>query len=137
MHNMKTVTIIGADLVKATDALAFGKKDLVIEGSEQMSISDGYHTIDELYEHRYMLYLALCNIVNTESAYGHVWKSKKNSDGSEWDGWFLLGIGKDAGKQVTYHLPIKFWDDVSCEELPVGIWDGHTSLDVLTRLKTI
>lgn len=111
--------------------------DVFTEGGDNMQVSDGYHTMDELYEHRYALYIALANNLNLDSAYGHVWKSKKNSDGSEWDGWFLLGIGIEPGKQVTYHLPIKFWDEVFCAEIPEGIFDGHTSQDVLTRLKTI
>lgn len=138
----KTYTIVGAEKVTEQPTLVSwpqASKDVIAEGTEQMSVSDGYHTMDELYEHRYTLYVALAQRVQLdEMVISKTWKSKKNSDGSQWDGWFLLGIGKDPGSQITYHLPMKLWDDCwFADELEVGIWDGHTSVDVLERLKTI
>ena len=46
--------------------------------------SDGYHTFDELYDHRCLLF---CMI----SAGIAGWKSRKHHDGSEWEGWFIAG----------------------------------------------
>jgi hypothetical protein len=98
-------------------------------------VCDGYHTFDELYEHRIVLYIALCTFART---YAEVWCSQKHSDGSEWEGWFILGIGKNKGEQITYHIPMKYWNDVRTfadvlEEAPE--FDGHTSDDVLNRIK--
>ncbi len=53
------------------------------------------------------------------------------------DGWFILGINEARGKQITYHLPNKYWKEVSqfadvLDEAPE--FDGHSSEDVLNRL---
>jgi hypothetical protein len=68
-----------------------------------------------------------------------VWRSKLHSDGSSFDGWFILGIGKEKGKQITYHLPTVRWDEVSFAETleKAPEWDGHTPDDVLERLKAL
>lgn len=105
--------------------------------------SDGYHTFNELYEHRIALFITICNLFYLLHSYPHTdeedytvpWKSKKHSDGSEIEGWFIAGIGKDAGYQITYHLPLKVWDKlrvVACDQAPE--WDGHTPDDVIKRL---
>ena len=53
-------------------------------------------------------------------------------------GWFIVGIREESGRQITYHLPERFWPEATSiarvlERAPV--WDGHTSADVLVRLK--
>lgn len=105
-------------------------------------ISDGYHTFDELYEHRIALFIALCNrlyevrIASEPEQNTLPWKSKLHSDGTMFEGgWFIAGIGKEKGEQITYHLPIKFWDKlrvVAYDKAPE--WDGHTPADVVERL---
>lgn len=118
-------------------------------GDDDMQVSDGYHTMDELYDHRIALWIALCRMVqasdDTAAEYGgvspreRVWRSKLHDDGSEYEGWFILGIGKEKGKIMTYHLPNIKWDEVSfadtLERAPE--FDGHTAADVLERLKTL
>lgn len=97
--------------------------------------SDGYHTFNELYEHRIVLFLALCNYASSEHT---VWCSKLHSDGSSFDGWFIVGIGVDLGSQISYHLPMSRWSDAVAimMELPrAPDFDGHTSADVLKRLE--
>ena len=71
--------------------------------------------------------------------YGPVWKTRMHSDGSVWDGWFILGIGEEPGKQITYHLPESKWDECifADEYIKAPEWDGHTSADVLERLKQL
>lgn len=106
-----------------------------------VAISDGYHTFDELYDHRITLYIALCNFLANDNSYGYVWRSLKHSDGSDYEGWFLLGIGEEKGKQITYHIPISRWDELDniCVQTR-GIapeFDGHTSADVLERIKNL
>lgn len=102
-------------------------------------ISDGYHTFGELYNHRIALYILLAKTLSSVlAAYRKhaVWRSKKHSDGSELDGWFVLGIYKNEGEQITYHLPISEWDKCEfAETLELAPeWDGHTGDDVLVRL---
>jgi hypothetical protein len=113
-------------------------------------LSDGYHTFDELYEHRIMLYITLCK--SLMAAYVQdsltpfadpdripVWKSKVHSDGSTWDGWFIMGIDQEPGLQITYHLPVSKWDlcgfAFELEKAPE--FDGHTPADVLKRLESL
>lgn len=95
-------------------------------------VSDGYHTFDDLYRHRNLLFVHLCKSVYSNQ---QVWRSIKNSDGAIWKGWFIMGLGKEEGKQITYHLPIEFWEQTHfAETLDKGLWDGHSSDDVIQRL---
>lgn len=114
----------------------------LLSSEDRGKISDTYHTFDELYEHRIILYIALAlsiRVSDTHSLKDSVWKSKKHSDESEWDGWFLLGIGIEQGEQITYHLPTKYWDecDFAKELEKAPSFDGPTSQDVLDRIKKI
>ena len=91
--------------------------------------SDGYHTFNELYDHRIALYL---DIVAQNSEW--FWKSKKHEDGSEFPGWFILGGNMGTG-DISYHLPLDKWDMAKCKEIPLGKkWDGHTAKDVVERI---
>jgi len=121
-------------------------------GVDTNLISDGYHTFNELYEHRIVLFVALCRLMvrdwqrlpsstDFDKPWNKcpVWRSLAHSDGSVWDGWFILGIHQIDGFQITYHLPMSKWDE--CE---FGLtldcapkYDGHTSNDVLERLKQL
>ena len=109
-------------------------------GVETNEVSDGYHTFGELYDHRIELFIQLCKIMSFVSPYS-VWRSKRHSDGELAFGgtWFVLGIHKAEGKQVTYHLPIERWDDAPFAEIleKAPEFDGHTPADVLERLKTL
>jgi hypothetical protein len=106
-------------------------------------ISDGYHAFGELYEHRIELFIALCKIIRFSTVYADKavfpWKSHKHSDGSAIDGWFVMGIDFRKGEQITYHLPDKYWERCwfahEYEQAPE--WDGHTSNDVLERLRSL
>lgn len=101
---------------------------------------DGYHTFAELYDHRITLYIALCAAQRLFTD-KEIWRSKKHSDGELAFGgtWFVLGIGSKAGEQITYHLPIERWDEtnfaVTYDKAPE--YDGHTSEDVIERLKKL
>ena len=142
---MKTLTIVGATSAKNHQSNHPDSKaifDVVIHGEEFMSVFDGYHTMDELYDHRIQLFIALCkyviyNDVKLRGMNYSVWRSKLHADGSEYEGWFILGIGKEKGKMITYHLPISKWGEIELAETLdcAPEWDGHTSNDVLERLK--
>ena len=47
-------------------------------------ISDGYHTFEELYAHRIMLFICLMKSNKDIS-----WKSRVHGDGTSLDGWFI------------------------------------------------
>lgn len=97
------------------------------------NISDGYHTFDELYDHRITLWIALCKQRQVS------WRSKVHSDGSMFEGWFVLGMGTGKGCQMTYHLPISRWDDtgfaMTMDMAPE--FDGHTPAEVLKRIAAL
>ncbi len=101
---------------------------------DNSQVSDGYHSIDELYDHRCLIFLNLCKALNDYS-----WKSKRHSDGSMFTDWFIAGIELRGIGQITYHVPIKYWNmskDIS--EFDVAPpWDGHTSQVVLSRLESL
>lgn len=113
-------------------------KELVINNlikKEQVDtnlISDGYHTFGELYEHRITLFIALCRIIQDRTL-KQVWRYKTDSK------WFLLGIDKAAGHQITYHLPMCKWNETDFANtiLQRPEFDGHTSQDVLDRLNKL
>jgi hypothetical protein len=114
-------------------------------GIDTNKISDGYHTFGELYEHRIILFISLCRELQltddascSPSRYD-IWRSKKHHDGSTFDGWFIMGIRKVAGMQISYHLPMSKWDETGfCDtDERAPEWDGHTSNDVLERLKSL
>lgn len=99
---------------------------------EPGEVSDGYHTFNELYEHRHALFLNLMKLMPSDS-----WFSRKHSDGSEMEGWFIAGINLKTG-MVTYHLPDRLWNvakktGANLREIGAA-WDGHTSKDVIFRL---
>lgn len=108
---------------------------------------DGYHTFDELYEHRVTLFIALCRkiVELADGDSGAVWRSKQHhsdKDGKQmgmYDGWYIMGIDAEQGKQITYHLPISTWEATNfadtIEEAPE--FDGHTPADVVERLKAL
>lgn len=89
-------------------------------------LSDGYHTFNELYHHRAVLFSVIIN-QNKEIA----WKSKKHHDGTMYDGMFIVGIDTPQG-QYSYHYDIDpYWNMFECKELDnAPVWDGHEPKDI-------
>lgn len=118
----------------------FMKKEEVINNLIQKEkcdtnlISDGFHTFGELYEHRITLFISLARIMQ-DRTWVVIWRCKTDEE------WFVLGISKKEGTQITYHLPISKWEETNFahtfkrEDKPP--FDGHTSQDVLERLKLL
>lgn len=107
-----------------------------------IDVSDGYHTFSELYDHRRVLTAALFNVLARELNYIPSrsllpFKSKLHSDGSMFDGYFIVGL-RDQYKNITYlsyHYNLEYWDQFEIEELKSAPeYDGHTSQDVIERL---
>lgn len=101
-------------------------------GVDAGEISDGYHTFDELYEHRCILFLALMQCNSAIS-----WASKLHEDGTMFEGYFIAGMNISKGT-ITYHLPIKLWDSIGMSDIEILDkalpWDGHSPNDVVDRL---
>lgn len=93
-------------------------------------ISDGYHTFNELYHHRAVLFSVICNQNKV-----FAWKSKKHNDGSMYDGMFIVGIETAYG-QATYHYDIDpYWDMFHVKEYEKApLWDGHTPEQAIDRI---
>lgn len=114
------------------------RKTEVNKLADMSKVSDGYHTFEELYDHRATLFIALCKQLNRVKY--EIWCSTVHSDGTVNPDWFLLGINRERGKQITYHLPIKFWPAVHIFATVLKrapCWDGHSSQDVLVRLSKL
>ena len=88
-------------------------------------ISDGYHTFDELYHHRMVLFSIICNTFKE-----HAWKSKLHHDGTMYDDYFIVGVTTELG-DYTYHYNLKDWDRFDVKELSKApIYDGHKPEDI-------
>lgn len=91
------------------------------------------------------MFIALCRVIDKPHYKGHyqyAWRSKYHSDGELCFGTgtqFVLGIKELKGEQITYHIPIERWEETNfartLEKAPE--WDGHSSADVLKRLKEL
>lgn len=103
----------------------------LLELPNKGDLSDGYHTYNELYHHRMILFSIICNQNKLIS-----WKSKLHADGTMFDNFFIVGIDTPKG-QFTYHYHIDNWDLFDVLELPnAPEYDGHTPDDV-TRLYSL
>ena len=96
-------------------------------------LSDGFHTFNDLYHQRCMLFAAI-----VKQNKGNAWKSHNHEDGEPCfgGGWFIVGVDTPEGS-YTFHYEDKYWDLFDCEVLTTGKhWDGHTDKDV-TRLLSL
>ena len=93
-------------------------------------VSDGYHTFNELYDHRAKLFSVI--VRNYKDL---CWKSKLHHDGTMYDGMFVVGIDTPYG-QATYHYDIDpYWEMFECKELDrAPEYDGHTSAQAIDRI---
>ena len=130
-------------------------------------LSDGYHTYDELYEFRKMynavlfnewaikyyevlkdyegidvetLHFELQNFLNIIEPKYNVHKSWKHHDGELCfgGGWFIVSAMLPTGL-ISNHYQAEDWDLFKVPEVEKALYefDGHTSQDVLHRLKNL
>lgn len=128
-----TVNIFAADKLLSNRYWFIEKAQAVLDilPEDSGSISDGYHTFDELYDHRMHLFAVICN-QNKELS----WKSKLHHDNTMYDDYFIVGITTPQGN-YTYHYHIDHWDMFNVKELDKAPeWDGHKPSDII-RLHSI
>ncbi len=107
------------DLTKAINKMIVDAKET---GWSSKGISDKWHTFDELYFHRMVLFLSL------QLAHkGKSWKSKQHHDGTMFEDSFIVGINTPTG-QYSYHYGLEFWDmfEEITELDKAPEYDGHT-----------
>ena len=100
-------------------------------------VSDGYHTFNELYEHRHALVLALM-----AARPDLFWYSLRHYDGEVCFGgeYFIVGAELPNAGTVSYHLPVSLFN-LAVKISPGDCldkapeWDGHTAGEVVSRLK--
>jgi len=114
------------------DFLCNAEKTMLKPGGTIGDVSDGYHTFNELYHHRAILFATLCNLMPDLA-----WKSKQHDDPNfpMYDGMFICGIVTPMG-QATYHYDIDpYWDLFKVKELErAPKYDGHTPADAIQRI---
>lgn len=96
-------------------------------------LTDGFHTMEELYDHRRALTAALAKTLSFSS-----WRSKAHhpdDDPMFEGGYFIVGIKLTTGT-ITYHYKLSHWDDFAgvteLEHAPK--WDGAAPGESVTRL---
>lgn len=116
--------------------------EIIDPNGKKRNISDGYHTFNELYAQRIALFKLICYLWylgGGDREPDDVWKAKLHNDGSSFEGWFIAGLFREPGKQITYHIPMSEWDSWPADafEKAPHAFDGHTSEDVLKRLSDL
>jgi hypothetical protein len=96
--------------------------------------SDGYHTFNELYDHRRTLLAALTKLSPRIS-----WRSKRHFDDENFpmfEGMFVVGMDLPTG-QITYHIDDAY--EHLFDHVPALFrakeYDGHSPADVVNRLQ--
>jgi hypothetical protein len=100
---------------------------------EVHEVSDGYHTMGELYDHRRALTRALALALGLDA-----WRSKAHhpDDSPIFEGYFIVGLDLPQAGTVTYHYKLEHWDEFA--EVPelehAPKWDGAPPAASVERL---
>jgi hypothetical protein len=110
--------------------LGYALADLIEPQPIDGNTSDGYHTFNELYHHRAVLFSVI-----VENFAARAWKSKLHADGTMYKGMFIVGIETPDG-QATYHYDVvPYWNLFRCKEVDrAPEWDGHTPDQAIERI---
>lgn len=90
-------------------------------------LTDGYHTMAELYRQRMLWHAMFVNTATRAGTYKCV-KSRRHHDGEPCfgGGWFIVQTVID-GHVVAQHYESAFWDLFHCREVETALaWDGST-----------
>lgn len=123
---------VNPTIISDAEAVIYEIENILEKFPEKIGeISDGYHTFNELYYHRMILFSIICNTFKDKS-----WKSLQHNDGAMYDDYFIVGITTEEG-DYTYHYEQKYWDMFNVKVIDKApIWDGHKPSDI-TRLLTL
>jgi len=116
----------------------------VVDRVDCEDISDGYHTMNELYDHRMALNIILFKMMfkldhqyRKEDAWNKplIMKSVLHNDGSMFKGYFIVFAVTNVG-QISYHYKMEHWNKFEIPIVPniTYPYDGHTSQDIIDRL---
>jgi hypothetical protein len=114
--------------------------DIQSSGADTNMISGGNHTFDQLYAYCVAMWVNLCGSISKQASGPYVWRSREYADGRAVEpGWFMLGMNKEPESQITYCVPESEWPNCEFADTldKAPEWDGHTSNDVLLRLKKL
>jgi len=130
---LERVIMLGKPLPKGHSFQVTKDGEIIDESDDMGEVSDGYHTFNQLYHQRAVLFATIVNNFKHRS-----WKSLKHEDGKycfDSDGeWFIVGIDTPKGSYTYHYETDKYWNMFDCKVLERGKpWDGHTEEDV-TRL---
>ena len=102
------------------------------KGWSTKGISDKWHTFEELYYHRMILFSIILNQNKNIS-----WKAKQHHDGTMFENSFICGIQTPEG-QYTYHYHPAHWDMFDVKELEYAPdYDGHKPRDIVRLLSLL
>jgi hypothetical protein len=113
---------------------------------DDIQVSDGYHTMSELYEHRMALNAFLFKMMYLldEQTRGKtlathtplVLKAKFHNDGTMFPGGYFIVIAHTSAGDISYHYKLEHWDKFQIPEKERVPWayDGHTPQDTIERL---
>jgi hypothetical protein len=125
----------GPETVEYTVETKGGRTTRIEVVANHVEISDGYHTMNELYDHRRALTAVLAASAATA---GDSWRSKRHhpDDAPMFEGgYFIVGIELPTGT-ITYHYELGYWDDFATvpelEHAPK--WDGAPPSATVDRL---
>lgn len=112
------------------------------EGVNKGAVSDGFHTFDELYEHRVALFCALVSAISSidaeKGALDRAGWSRCHDDGEPCfgGGWLIAWISTDDG-EIRYHLPesVAEFLPAELEEARGTPWNGRE--ETLASLRAI
>lgn len=123
---IKVPNLLIDEMIKRTQDAPTVDAESVITGET----SDGYHTFNELYHHRAVLFSVIVKAFPERA-----WKARQHHDGTMYDGMFIVGIDTPDG-QATYHYDIDpYWEMFDCKDLErAPEWDGHTPAQAIERI---
>lgn len=101
----------------------------IIVPGDAGNVSDGYHTFNELYDHRNALFVNIV-LAHPDMAF----KTWKDHDGHKQDGWCIVGLNTPHG-QISYHLRAGYWHILDIRKIEYNAdYDKHDGGDVIARL---
>lgn len=105
--------------------------EIKLEGEDDMEVRDEWHSMHELYQHRMALCMHLFPLWHEQGR--TVCKSKLHSDGTMFDGYFIIQAIHGNG-QVSYHYKMEHWDKFRIPEMERAPVSQNGYLDTLSVL---